>query len=85
MANLGDLAQRWTNDRFRSSWHRVVNLSQLPRFSVVFFNNMDEAADVDCLETCVTAERPKKYKKTTCGEYVAIKMKEMRDLSQDAK
>ena len=33
-----------------------------------------EGADVECLETCVTAERPKKYKKTTCGEYVAMKM-----------
>lgn len=78
VANLGDLAQRYTNDTFRSSWHRVMNLSQQPRFSVVFFNNMDEAADVECLESCVTLERPKKYSKITCGAYVAMRMKEMR-------
>ena len=35
VANLGDLAARWTNDTFRSSWHRVMNLSKQPRFSVV--------------------------------------------------
>ncbi|CAJ1357525.1 unnamed protein product [Effrenium voratum] len=78
VANLGDLAQRWTNDLFRSSWHRVRNVSSSPRFSLVFFNNMDEDAEVECLPSCESAERPKKYAKTTCGEYVASKMKEMR-------
>jgi isopenicillin N synthase-like dioxygenase len=40
VANLGDLAQRYTNDTFRSSWHRVMNLSQQPRFSVVCHGEM---------------------------------------------
>ena len=34
-----------------------------------------EAAEVDGLETCVSAERPKKYGKITCGDYVATKMR----------
>lgn len=78
VANLGDLAQRWTNDVFRSSIHRVLNASTAPRWSVIFFNNMDEEAEVECLATCVDSERPRKYLKTTCGEYVAAKMQEMR-------
>ncbi|CAE7568681.1 2ODD33 [Symbiodinium natans] len=78
VANLGDLAQRWTNDVFRSSVHRVLNASAAPRWSAIFFNNMDEDAEVECLATCVDRERPSKYRKTTCGEYVAAKMQEMR-------
>ncbi|CAE7535063.1 2ODD33 [Symbiodinium sp. CCMP2456] len=60
VANLGDLAQRWTNDVFRSSIHRVLNASTAPRWSVIFFNNMDEEAEVECLATCVDSERPRK-------------------------
>jgi hypothetical protein len=33
-----------------------------------------QAADVECLESCVTLERPKKYSKITCGAYVAMRM-----------
>ena len=34
-----------------------------------------QAADVECLDSCVTLERPKKYSKITCGAYVAMKMR----------
>ena len=38
VANLGDLAQRWTNDLFRSSWHRAPRRSFFSFvWRVVFF------------------------------------------------
>jgi len=77
--NIGDLAQRWTNDVYRSTPHRVLNDSPDVRRSIIFFNNMDEEAVVEALPSCVTAERPAKYKKTTCGEYVAIRLGYMRE------
>jgi len=78
VANLGDLLQRWTNDVFVSTPHRVLNLGPTDRSSLVFFNNMDEDAEVACLPTCVT-ECPAKYEPTTCGRYVAEKLQLMRN------
>ena len=58
--NLGDLMARWTNDRFRSTLHRVVNLSGRERYSVPFF--LTGRADHEV--TCLNDEVPK-YAPTT--------------------
>lgn len=79
VANLGDLAQRWTNDVYRSSPHQVVNNSGAVRRSLVFFNNLDKDALVECLSSCTSADRPAKYSATTCGAYVAARLADMRN------
>jgi isopenicillin N synthase-like dioxygenase len=43
VVNLGDLMQRWSNDRFLSRPHRVVNLTTEPRYSIVQFFGVDHA------------------------------------------
>jgi isopenicillin N synthase-like dioxygenase len=79
VCNIGDLAARWTNDVLRSTPHRVLNESGKVRRSLIFFNNMDEDAVVECLPSCVSDEQPAKYEKTTAGRYVAVRLGFMRD------
>lgn len=64
VVNLGDLMPRWTNDRWVSTLHRVVNPpfdNGNRRQSVAFFHNIDHDHLVECIPTCTSADNPPKY------------------------
>jgi len=61
LVNTGDLLQRWTNDVFGSTPHRVINVSGQERISIPFFFSPNSEYPVDTMPTFVTAERPKRY------------------------
>ena len=73
--NTGDLMERWTNGRFRSTVHRVQAIGgNRDRYSIALFVDPDAAVDIECFDSCVSAERPSRYSRTTAGEHIRQKI-----------
>ena len=72
IVNLGDLLERWTNGRYRSTLHRVVNTTSRPRYSIPLFWEPNYDCVVDCLASCVDEQHPLRYAEpVTAGRYLA--------------
>ena len=76
--NLGDLMAEWTNDRWRSTLHRVVNppreSADQSRLSFLFFHQPNYDAVIECLPSCTNPDDPPKYARVTSGEHVRRKV-----------
>jgi isopenicillin N synthase-like dioxygenase len=73
VVNVGDLMARWTNDRWRSTLHRVMPVlstdgSTRRRRSVPFFTEGNFDAMIECLPTCTDAENPPLYPPIRAGD-----------------
>ena len=69
IVNIGDLVQTFTNDRYISTMHRVINASGKERYSVPFFIDLDFDAEVSVVPTCQSEKNPAKYETYTCGQH----------------
>ncbi len=84
--NVGDLMARWTNDRWRSTLHRVSNpprhlTGSTARLSMVAFTAPNEAQQIVCLPSCCDAETPPRYAPVGSGDYVLGKLRESMELT----
>jgi isopenicillin N synthase-like dioxygenase len=67
--NVGDLLGRWTNDRYASTPHRVVNRSGHERFSIATFYDPDYTATVDPHDFGM-AEAECRYQPIAAGDHI---------------
>ena len=79
VVNIGDMMAQWSNDRWVSTVHRVVNpplevAKTSKRLSMVFFHQPNPDAVVSCIPTCSDEINPIKYQDTLAGVYISEKI-----------
>lgn len=81
VVNVGDMLQRLTNNKLKSTTHRVVNppreLMKTSRYSVPFFLHPKADMNLAALENCVDEQHPKIYPDCTAGEYLDERLREI--------
>jgi isopenicillin N synthase-like dioxygenase len=76
--NIGDSLMRWTNDKWISTQHRVVNppfeiARDHDRLSLVYFVQPNYDAEIKCIDSCQSADEPAKYPPVLNGDYLYSK------------
>lgn len=78
VVNLGDMMQRWTNDRWVSTLHRVVvpdtGDTQSRRMSIGYFVHPNFDAEIRCVPTCLAPGESPRYPTITAGEHIRQKI-----------
>jgi len=81
VVNVGDMLQRLTNNKLKSTTHRVVNPSRdkwhTSRFSIPFFLHPRSEMSLACLDSTIDAAHPKAYPDATAGEYLDERLREI--------
>jgi isopenicillin N synthase-like dioxygenase len=81
MINVGDMLSRHTNNKLKSTIHRVVNppkeLWGTSRYSIPFFMHPISDMPLNCLESCIDQNHPKNYEDITAGEFLNERLREL--------
>ena len=74
VVNLGQLMAIWTNDRWASTTHRVLNPqaehAHRDRISIAFFCLPNADTLIECIPTCADADHPARHRPVTAGDYL---------------
>lgn len=81
VVNVGDMLERLTNGKLKSTIHRVVNpprqLMNKPRYSIPFFMHPRSEISLAALENCISSDNPKKWDDITAGEFLNQRLREI--------
>ncbi len=78
VVNLGDMMARWTNERWASTLHRVVNpplaMAHSRRLSIGLFVHPNYDQRITCVPTCLAAGEQPRYPAISAGEHIRRKI-----------
>ena len=81
VVNVGDMLQRLTNNKLKSTTHRVVNPPRekwgTSRYSIPFFLHPRSEVSLNCLPSCISESNPKNFSDITAGEYLEQRITEL--------
>lgn len=81
VVNVGDMLERLTNKKLKSTIHRVVNPPRdkmhTSRYSIPFFMHPRSEMDLTCLESCIDEDHPKQFPDATAGEFLDERLREL--------
>ena len=81
VVNVGDMLERLTNKKLKSTIHRVVNppkdLWSTPRYSIPFFMHPVSTMNLSCLASCISQDYPKQFEDITAGEFLNQRLQEI--------
>ena len=81
VVNVGDMLERLTNKKLKSTIHRVVNPPRdkmnTSRYSIPFFMHPRSEMDLTCLESCIDESNPKQFADATAGEFLEERLREL--------
>ncbi|MBC6440430.1 MAG: hypothetical protein GDA49_08515 [Rhodospirillales bacterium] len=69
VVDVGDLLARWSNGKFRSTPHRVINRSGCERLSLVLAFDPDYETMIDPAIACTSGETPE-HNPISCGDHL---------------
>lgn len=79
--NVGDMLERHTNNKLRSTIHRVINPPReqwsIARYSIPFFMHPRSDMKLNCLEECIDEEHPKAFEDITAGAFLHQRLVEI--------
>ncbi|CAN8099647.1 unnamed protein product [Discula destructiva] len=71
VVNIGDMMERWTNELYTSTLHRVISpVSERERYSVAFFNEGRLDQIVECIPTCLRPGEMAKFEPVRVEEHL---------------
>lgn len=81
MINVGDMLSRHTNNKLKSTIHRVINPPKdqwgNSRYSIPFFMHPISEMKLDVLESCIDADNPKQFEDISAGEFLNERLIEL--------
>lgn len=81
VVNVGDMLERLTNKKLKSTIHQVVNPTQelrgTARYSIPFFMHPISEMDLTCLSSCIDENNPKQFEDMTAGEFLQERLEEI--------
>lgn len=73
VVNIGDMLQAWSNEKFRSSEHRVVLKKPVNRFSLAFFWCFEDQKVILAPNEVVGEGNMRIYKPFVCSDYLKFR------------